>query len=169
MLVMKHLHCLFILTNYLFQQESFPETRKSSLWCWGLRCAGGSWAGFWLWWWHITFPWGTSWWNNFTTWRALVIFIVFNYYYGLFSCGARNNSQPYSSIWSKNTLSKVEVVRLLITCNLHFDCYMFKSHSTYLLKARSHQRPEQPPLYPALEKWTDRQWAGLDRGERMLV
>ena len=37
------------------------------------------------------------------------------------------------------------------------------------LKARSHQRPDQPPLSPALEKWTDRQWAGLDRGERMLV
>ena len=37
------------------------------------------------------------------------------------------------------------------------------------LKARSQQRPDQPPLSPALEKWTDRQWAGLDRGERMLV
>ena len=37
------------------------------------------------------------------------------------------------------------------------------------LKARSHQRPDQPPLSPALEKWTDRKWAGLDRGERMLV
>ena len=36
-------------------------------------------------------------------------------------------------------------------------------------KARSHQRPDQPPLSPALEKWADRQWAGLDRGERMLV
>ena len=38
-----------------------------------------------------------------------------------------------------------------------------------IFKARSHQRPDQPPLSPALEKWTDRQWAGLDRGERMLV
>ena len=37
------------------------------------------------------------------------------------------------------------------------------------LKARSHQRADQPPLSPALEKGTDRQWAGLDRGERMLV
>ena len=37
------------------------------------------------------------------------------------------------------------------------------------LKARSHQTPDQPPLSPALEKWTDRQWAGLDRGERILV
>ena len=37
------------------------------------------------------------------------------------------------------------------------------------VKARSHQRPDQPPLSPALEKWTDRQWAGLDRGERMLI
>ena len=37
------------------------------------------------------------------------------------------------------------------------------------IKARSHQRPDQPPLSPALEKWTDRQWAGLDRRERMLV
>ena len=31
------------------------------------------------------------------------------------------------------------------------------------------QRPDQPPLSPALEKWTDRQWAGLDRGEHMFV
>ena len=37
-----------------------------------------------------------------------------------------------------------------------------------LVKAGSHPRADQPPLSPALEKSTDRQWAGLDTGERML-
>ena len=37
------------------------------------------------------------------------------------------------------------------------------------LKPRSHQTTDQPPLSSALQKWTDRQWAGLDRGEHMLV
>ena len=37
------------------------------------------------------------------------------------------------------------------------------------LKPRSHTRADQPPLFHALEKWTDWKWVGLDRGERMLV
>ena len=48
-------------------------------------------------------------------------------------------------------------------------CIVVVHDLTNDIKARSHQRPDQPPLSPALEKWTDRQWAGLDRGERMLV
>ena len=54
--------------------------------------------------------------------------------------------------------------------NYYFNKHGFNpsSRATYV-KARSHQRPDQPPLSPALEKWTDRQWAGIDREGRMLV
>ena len=41
--------------------------------------------------------------------------------------------------------------RVIIKCiNRHGTCM-------HNLKARSHQRPDQPPLSLALEKWTDRQ------------
>ena len=64
-------------------------------------------------------------------------------------------------------ITRIFITRIFDILRVAVDC--FHAERLLVLKARSHQRPDQPPLFPALEKWTDRQWAGLDRGERMLV
>ena len=52
----------------------------------------------------------------------------------------------------------------------HGSCPMlYVTNRSTISKAPSHQRADQPPLSPALEKVTDRQWAGLNRGDRVLV